>query len=87
MNSDAGNIKRFLSVYKKSADEPCGEIPLENMDLTAIRHVLNLSNDDPLVYVYAVNDKLRDVLLPYSNEPIDLNAFDYFLECESTKST
>ncbi len=72
---------RTLAFYEKGADELAGEYRLSGMDLPKLQALFGVNLDNPMYDVWPVGPAEMKVLKAHVDGPIDLEKYDYFLEC------
>lgn len=80
-----GSVRRFISYFDKRTELIAGEIPLVDPSPDWIRELFGLPPDDPAYDCYPVNvDNLQFVATKIADGAlINLDAYDYFIDCES----
>ena len=74
-------LERFeLTWYEKKGDKFIGETVLKEVDLDQLRNLLNIPPNEPIVYVYPVNEIHANFLQEVTDVKIDLDKYDYFIE-------
>jgi hypothetical protein len=79
-------VTRTIACFKKSADQPLWVRPLVGARLGELRKLFHVPGNDPMYVSYPVTDQLvADRLSRWigSGRPMDLDRYDYFLECET----
>ena len=74
-------VRRFLSVYTKEGEYPIAEYPLLIIDVAALQDLFEQPRDNPMYDVYPVSEAQAERLRAHVDQPIDLRAYDYFVEC------
>jgi hypothetical protein len=77
-------ISRTLSYYRKKSDSPAGEYPLTNVTMESLRTLFGVSSDNPMFDVYPVGPEQVPLLQEVLRRPLDLDRYDYFVECHAT---
>lgn len=76
-------VIRILRWYQKKGDSLIGEIPLLDINVDDIRKLFSECDQNPLYDSYCVKDQHIDFLQHFIEEKIDLDVFDYFVECDA----
>lgn len=72
-----------LQAYQKEGDAFVEEWPLRGISLSMLHDLFQQPQDDPMYDVYPVHEAQAECLQVYTNHPIDLQAYDYFVECHA----
>jgi hypothetical protein len=78
---------RLLRGYKKAGDNLEIEIDLKGVDLEKLQKIFNIPQDDPMYNCYPVGQKEKKMLQPYAAALIEIEKYDFFLECHAEIST
>ena len=73
-------VIRELTWYEKDGDLLVGESILTGINLITLKQLFGLLPDDPMAYVYPVNESHIDYLQEFTSHKINLNKYDYFLD-------
>jgi len=79
------SVIRVIRWYEKKGDRLAGETTLENASLSELQTLFNQSSDDPMYDCYPVLPSHVSYLEQRLNRLIDLNQYDFFLECDSVR--
>ncbi|MGV0024219.1 DUF7683 domain-containing protein [Phormidesmis priestleyi] len=74
---------RVLRWYEKSGDRLVGEALLDSLMLPELQTLFRESSENLMVDCYPVSVAQVDRLQKEMAEPIDLGAYDYYLECDA----
>ncbi len=74
-------IERTLDYYEKNSDDLAGQLPLEGVELAFLQELFGMTRDDPMFEVFPVNSLQVEALRPYVSGEIDLDRYDYYLDC------
>lgn len=77
------HIQWILSAYKKQADQPSSEQPLPGINAATLQSFFGQPQDNPMYDVYPVSKEQANQLQAYVEQPIDLQTYDYFVECSA----
>lgn len=72
-----------LHAYRKEGDDLVEERPLAGMDVTTLQGVFDQPRDNPMYDAYPVHEAQAKRLQSYVEYPINLRAYDYFVECSA----
>ena len=75
------SVIHFLGGYEKKGDNLEIEIALKGISLKKLQEIFNRPNDDSMYDCYPVSYKEKTILELYAEETIDLEKYDFFLEC------
>lgn len=81
--SDADSVVRVLRWYEKSGDQLVGEAVLNALKLPELQRLFEESSDNLMVDCFPVSKAQINQLQKEMAEPIDLSAYDYYLECDA----
>lgn len=74
-------VIRIFDVFDKTSDKLMDEIVIPNLDLEAVKNLVDLKDGDPkLYYQYEVKGKLKEYFEKLGYE-FQTDKFDYFLSC------
>jgi hypothetical protein len=76
-------IKRYIRGYSISGEKLIVELPLESAPLEVLQECFCESKDNPMYDSYKIEEEQAKILQKYASVPIELDKFDYYLECES----
>lgn len=78
------NVRRYIAFYEKDGPEKEGEIPLPEIDVTALAEIVTPKKSDPLFYdPYFINEDAAKVLFSKYNIVIRTSDYDYYIEAEA----
>lgn len=80
---DAHSIIRVLRWYEKSGDRLVGETVLKTLGLPELQQLFEETSDNLMVDSYRVCTPQVDRLQNEMASPIDLNTYDYYVECDA----
>ncbi len=82
---DNYKVARCLRWYKRDGEELVREIRLEGLTVSQLEQVFTQFNDDPLMYYcYPVEtNKQLEFITTWKNIELDLDSYEYFLECNA----
>jgi hypothetical protein len=75
-------LVRSLRWYEKQGDVLVGQKILDSMSLSDLQDIFGEPKNDLMIENYQVAESEAKYFERKLNQPIDLNAYDYFLECE-----
>ncbi len=70
-----------LQAYQKEGDAFVEEWPLRGISLGTLHSLFQQPQDDPMYDAYPIGEAQAGCLQAYTAHPIDLQAYDYFVEC------
>ncbi len=70
-----------LQAYQKKGDAFVEEWPLRGISLSMLHDLFQQPQDDPMYDAYPVGEAQAERLQAYTDHTIDLQAYDYFVEC------
>jgi hypothetical protein len=76
-------VRRFLSKFRRGTEIRVGEIDLSTVPLTTLQGIFEKPPDDLMYPSYDVQYDHARALQPFIEEPLDLEAYEYFLESET----
>lgn len=79
------NLVRAVSYFDKDSEEMVGEYPLVGIDLPALQALFGVEPEDPMYDVWPVGPAELAVLRNHVAGEIDLERYDYYLECYTTE--
>jgi hypothetical protein len=77
-------VVRTLSYYPKGRDFLAGEYPLNGVDVGDLRTLFGIDSGNPMFDVYPVGPEQVTFLQKVLHRELDLETFDYFVECHSS---
>jgi glycyl-tRNA synthetase alpha subunit len=77
-------LVRSLRWYKKQGDVLVGQKILDSISLSDLQEIFGEPENDLMIENYQVTEDEAKHLQRKLNQPIELNSYDYFLECEQT---
>jgi hypothetical protein len=75
------NIVRLVSFYSKGGDFPAGKHRLEGIRVSELQSMFGIAPENPMYDVYPVGPDQARHLQRFVKEAIDLEKYDYFVEC------
>jgi hypothetical protein len=75
-------VRRFISKFRRGTDSPLEEIALTNVPLATLQAIFQKPSEDLMYASYDIDENHARALQPFVAEPIDLKAYEYFLEAE-----
>ena len=78
-------VVRTLSYYPKESDFPAGDLPLAGIDVGVLRKLFGVDSENPMFDVYQVGPEQVSFLQKALRRELDLETFDYFVECHSAE--
>jgi len=82
-NDHLNGVKRVLAWYTKEGDRIVGEHTLPEIGIEQLKVAFRPPDWDPLMYdSYPVGQEAAKFLGAAIGIPLDLDRFDYFVECE-----
>jgi hypothetical protein len=76
-------VNRLLRWYEKNGNALIGETVLRGFSLTELQHIMNELTDSPMFFSYQLTDKQIGCFQRKLKQTFDLNAYEYFLECDA----
>ena len=76
-------VNRLLRWYEKNGNALIGETVLRGFSLTELQHILNEPTGSPMFFSYQLTDKQIGCFQRKLKQTFDLNAYEYFLECDA----
>ena len=77
------HIIRVLVKYPKKEDFPSNEFELEGVELQELQTLFKEPSNEPMYDCYPVSKVQAESLQKYVDEKIDVESYDYFLECHA----
>jgi hypothetical protein len=78
-------VERSVVYYDKKTDHYLGEIPI-GIEIQKLKQIFKPKKNDPLLYdPYKIGQKQKIALNKLITIDLDLDAYDYFLECFQKK--
>lgn len=77
------NVHRILRWFNREDDELVGSAPLHGINLTDLRRLFDVKDDDPMVDCYRVNAAHASQLQAYVDVPLLIDRYDYFVEADA----
>ena len=78
-------VDRSIVFYEKQGERLIGEIPIY-IEIGELKNIFIAKKDDPLLYdPYKIGKKEKEALIKLISVNIDLDSYDYFLECFQKK--
>jgi hypothetical protein len=74
---------RMIRWYEKEGDQLAGELSLPNIKLTELQELFHESSDDLMFECYLINDQQANYFQQKINQKLDLDSYDYFLDCDA----
>ena len=74
-------VMRILTKFQKDGDDLLDEFELNGVELQELRASFQRPADDPMYLCYPVSKVQPQYLQRYVSEKIDVEAYDYFVEC------
>lgn len=72
-----------LQAYQKEGDAFVEEWPLRGISFSTLHSLFQQPQDDPMYDAYPVDEAQAKRLQSYTDHPINLQAYDYFVECHA----
>lgn len=77
-------LHRYISAYERQGEDHVRDIEFVVVpSLAFLQTLFKLSSDNRMYDVFAIDVCTAEQLAPYISERLDLERFDYFLECDS----
>lgn len=73
----------FLKMYDKSGDFPISTHELEGIQVRDLQQLFDEPPDDPMYETYRITDSQVEWLQNFTGIKINLQLYDYFVECEA----
>jgi IS1 family transposase len=70
----------IISAYQKHGDALLQEHSLGDIDVSTLRRLWDRPDEDPMYDSYPVTAEIADAIAEYVDAPLQLSAYDYFLE-------
>ncbi len=80
-------VARVLTSYAKDSGELIGEYPLRGIGLDRLRCLFDVPRENPMYDCWAVDHQQAAALQAFVSGPIDLDAFDFFVESHALSGT
>lgn len=80
-------VIRTLSCYRKESDSPSDEYPLTDIAVEKLRKLFDAGSDNPMFDVYPVGPEQVPFLQDALHRELDLEKYDYFVECHALPKT
>lgn len=77
-------VERFLRAYEKEGDNLVGEHRLEGISIIELQSMFGEPSDSPMYECYPVTTNQLERLQNVIKAPLDLQAYDYFVECDAS---
>jgi len=77
------NLARMLSCFSKEGEDFVADYPLRGIDLAALQELFAVPVENPMYDVWPVGPREAARLQPFVGTTIDLDRYDYFVECHS----
>lgn len=74
---------RMIRWYEKEGDQLVGELSLPNISLTELQELFHESPDDLMFECYLISDQQANYFQQKINQKLDLDSYDYFLDCDA----
>jgi len=74
-------VSWMLHAYQKEGDALVDEWPLPGINAATLQDLFEQSQDNPMYDGYLVGEAQAGHLQAYVDHTIDLQAYDYFVEC------
>lgn len=79
-------VERVLRWFEKEADDLVGEKVLDNVKLEHLQKLFGISPENPMYDCYRVEtSKQIDFLQQFLNTEIDMQSYEYFVECDAVQ--
>ncbi|MBI1922625.1 hypothetical protein HYR99_00090 [Candidatus Poribacteria bacterium] len=75
------NVVRIITKFQKDGDDLLDEVELKGITLKMLQLLFQRPPEDPMYLCYPVSKTQAKSLQKYVNEKIDLETYDYFVEC------
>jgi len=82
-SDDAQSVVRVLRWYEKNGDRLVGEAVLNTVKLPELQMLFHEPLNNLMVDSYPVSMSQVDQLQSAIAQPINLNAYDYYIECDA----
>ncbi|MDR5776639.1 MULTISPECIES: hypothetical protein [unclassified Caballeronia] len=77
-------LYRYISVFEQQGDDHVRDIEFVLVpNLAFLQALFKVPDDNPMFDVFAIDTRIAEQLTPYISERLDLERFDYYLECDS----
>jgi len=80
------NVVRTVAFFDKRTEELVGEYPLVGIDLPTLQALFRVEPEDPMYDVWAVGPAEAALLRNHVIGNIDLERYDYFVECSAIQN-
>lgn len=77
------NIRRIMRWFEKDGDELFGECELKGIKVSELQERFNQYSSELMYDSYPVREEHVQFLQQYCKDEIDLNLYDYFVECDA----
>ena len=79
----AYQLHRYISVFEKNGDAHIHDIEFSvDPNLEFLQELFKQPRDNPMYDVGVIDVNIAEELAPYISEQLELENFDYFLECD-----
>jgi len=76
-------VRRYISVFEKAGDNHVSDVEFDRIpDLIFLQALFNVQSDNPMYDVGVIDEQRAAQLAPFISGQMDLDRFDYFLECD-----
>ena len=80
-------LVRTVSYFDKQTETMVGEHLLAGINPPALQSLFGVESDDPMYDVWPNGPREAEILKPHVDGTIDLDRYDYFLDCMSVPET
>ena len=85
-NKSTNQLCRFLRFFCKSTHEFVGEIKMLEVNSKYLRRIFKLNKDDQMLLSYPVTKSQQKYIENISGQNLDLEQYEYFMECDLSQS-
>ena len=80
-------VERWIRWFKKDGEELVGETKLVGLTIEQLKQILTPDPEDPLMYYcYPIQTRKQvEFLVPWVKVQLDLETYEYFLECNAVE--
>ena len=80
------NVERVITIFERGKPDEeayCGDVVLEEFDLSELQKLFNQPEDEPMVDCFKIEEKHLDYFQDKYGIILELAKFEYYLECNA----